>query len=205
MDWLFGTKYKVWVVNTTSKAEIYLWTNFESLLPNLNTLLNLSKHDAYIRTFQSYELQNRWLGFGRMKWNRENNLNWTTKYSNSQNADDRVEFFSTEIWAPSWKYCCDNGKNPELFISIYNNENFENLREGILIAMPKKLTEKHADSVESAISKIAERIPNSSLSTEERKWTSSRKFPNGIEDMNVHDMNVHELEKIVYKNISVSQ
>ena len=193
MNWIFGNKYKLWVINTSSKAEIYLWKNWHLISPNINNLLNLSNHPSHIRTFQSFG-DNKWLGFGRMKWNEENNLKWTTKYRSEAYNDKELQFLGTEIWAPDWNQCSKTGKTPEVFIQIYHYPNLKKIREGIVIAMPQSIVKKNESSIKSNIEKIMERIPNSTLSEVKRYWSAGRKFVNKIEDINNW-----ELEKIVYQ------
>lgn len=72
---MFGATSKVWVINTESDAQLYIWENWKTIYPELDSLLKLATNQAYIRTFQSFEFENRWLGFGRTKLNEENNKN----------------------------------------------------------------------------------------------------------------------------------
>jgi hypothetical protein len=192
MEWLFGVKYKVWVINTTTKSEIYLWKNWKSILPSINELVNLSQHQAYLRTFQSIEFENRRLGFGRMKWNKENNIKWTTKFRTKEYEKKNLKFDNTEIWAPDWNYCYREGKQPEIFINVYHFPNIEKIQEGILIAIPNKIAKRNKELLENKLNQILAAIPHSNLSLISRRWMPNRKFPNRIEDMNPQ-----ELTKIV--------
>jgi hypothetical protein len=100
-------KYHIWVINTQKTCELYLWDNWRLFLPALNNLISLTSQPGFIRTFQSREYENKWLGFGRMKWNEANNIKWTTKY---RNVDDitlqKIFFFNTQVWAPDWNAVC---------------------------------------------------------------------------------------------------
>ena len=188
MDWLFGVKYKVWAINTTDDVELYLWENWKKLLPNVKSLIEISNAQPYIRTFQSYEFQNKWLGFGRMKWNEENNKKWTTKYRTNENKSEKLKFFSTEIWSPDWNSCCKTGRSPDIYINLFHNENLNELNEGLLIAMPKKIVNKNRVLAEDCIRELNRKIRNSSVSLEERYWTPSKEYPNRIEDMNPQEL-----------------
>lgn len=194
MDWIFGHKYRVWVINTTSQAFIYTWEKWSLLFPSVDSLVKITNSDAYIRTFQSFELENRWLGFGRMKWNEENNRKWTTKFRREAYAAKNLTFYGTEIWAPDWKQCCDKGVFPDIFINLYHYPTVEKIREGIVIAIPKKIAQMNEVLIEATLQNIIRQIPNSSLSVIDRSWTPKGKFLNRIEDMNPQ-----ELEKIVYQ------
>jgi hypothetical protein len=188
MEWLFGIKYKVWIINTNSKSELYLWENFKTIYPNINSLLEISEKPAYIRTFQSYEYENKWLGFGRMKWNKENNIKWTKKYRNEIDLNRKLQFYSTEIWKPDWNFCCENGKSPNLYFNLYNYENLSYIKEGIIIAIPKKLVKSNLEIIEKNLVEIKKKIKNSTISEKERTWKPSGKFSNNIEDMNPQEM-----------------
>jgi hypothetical protein len=194
MNWLFGYKYRVWVINTTSQAFLYTWEKWNVLLPSVDSLVKMTNRDAYIRTFQSFEFENKWLGFGRMKWNEENNRKWTTKYRNEEYAAKKLTFYGTEIWAPDWNQCSDKGIFPDLFIHLYHHPTVEKIREGLVIAIPKKIAQKNQSQIETTIQNFIRQIPDSTLSVVERSWTPGGKFPNRIEDMNPQ-----ELEKIVYQ------
>jgi hypothetical protein len=56
------------------------------------------------------------LRFGVMVWNEKNNEKWTTKYVNEKNW----EFIDTEIAFPNRSNCHKNHTNPELLITIHN-------------------------------------------------------------------------------------
>jgi len=75
-----GKSYQLLIINTPRECKLYLWENWSVILPAIEEVVNLTKKQAYIRTFQSYEFENKWLGFGRMKWSQKNNLLWTSKY-----------------------------------------------------------------------------------------------------------------------------
>lgn len=147
---------------------------------------------AFIRSFQSYEYENRWLGFGRMKWNQENNIKWTTKYRSGNIGDKIPEFFNTEIWAPDWVRVCDDDMPPDIFIQLYNFPTLENIMEGIIIAMPKSLYNKNKLLVDSELIKLVNQIPDSTLSTTTRSWYAELRIRNEI-----GDINNQEIEKIV--------
>lgn len=194
MEWLFGRKYKVFVINTLENPNLFLWDNWKVLKVELDTIIRLvDENNTFIRTFQSYEFENRWLGFGRMKWNQENNKKWTTKYRGK--SDKKLSFYATEIWSPDWNFYYKNGKTPNIFINLYANENYKRLREGVVIAIPKKVFNKNEKTIRGCIEKLSLKIDKSSISEIERKWMPSRKFSNRIEDMNVQ-----ELESIVFNS-----
>jgi hypothetical protein len=192
-DAMFGATYSVWVINTELDAQLYIWDNWKKIYPQIASLLKLVTKQAYIRTFQSFEFENKWLAFGRMKWNLDNNEKWTTKYRTDETKSKSLQFFGTEIWAPDWNHCCNTGETPELFVNVYHQFNSDKLKEGILIAMPKRSVMKNEKIITSIVESIQGMIPDATLSTTERYWTPSKGFHNRIEDMNPQ-----ELESIVY-------
>jgi len=158
------------------------------LLPNLNPLVELSVNKPYIRSFQGYENKDEYLGFGRMQWSRKNNIKWTSKYRNNEPEQKGLQFFGTEVWSPDWNQCLDRGVYPDIYIKLYHNEQVDEIKEGILIAIPKRIAKKNHQMIESNINEIQQQIPMSTLSIEERLWLPSKKFPNRIEDMNPHEL-----------------
>lgn len=158
------------------------------LFPNLSSLIRLSENTPYIRSHQAYEDKDGWLGFGRMQWSRKNNIKWTTKYRNNETEQKGLLFFDTEVWAPDWNQCLDRAVYPDIYIKLYHNEQMDEIKEGILIAIPKRIVRKNRQMIESNISEIQQQIPKSTLSIEERMWLPSKKFPNRIEDMSLQEL-----------------
>ena len=192
IDRIFGINYKIWVVNSKSEAFLYLWDNWKMLYPEINNLVTLATGQAYIRTFQSFEFEHKWLGFGRMSWTEKNNKKWTSKYRTAEFKEKNLQFFGTEIWSPDWNFCFQTGETPEIYVQVYHHSNSENVREGIVIAMPKRTMEKNEELIITSIKTIQNSIFDSELSSIERYWTPGKGFLNRIEDMNPQ-----ELEKIV--------
>jgi len=188
LDWLFRNKYKLWVINTTESPKLYLWDNWKPLFPNLNSLIGLSKNTPYIRSHQAYEDKDGWLGFGRMQWSRKNNIKWTSKYRNNEIEQKGLLFFDMEVWAPDWNQCVDRAVYPDIYIKLYHHKQVDEIKEGILIAIPKKIAKKNHQMIESNVREIQQKIPKSTLSIEDRLWLPDKKFPNRIEDMNPREL-----------------
>lgn len=152
--------------------------------------MGLTTESAFIRSYQSYEYKNRWLGFGRMKWNNDNNIKWTTKYRNT--GEKSPDFYRTEIWAPDWNQVCDKDMPPDIFVRLYNFPKLQNIREGLVIAVPKSLYNKNEVLIELELTKIAREIPASTISTTTKGWYPVWKIRNQI-----GDINNQEIEAIV--------
>ncbi|HTE30893.1 MAG TPA: hypothetical protein VK666_11005 [Chryseolinea sp.] len=191
MRWWSYRRYSLWVINTDKDASLYKWDNWKLLMPSIDKLLTLTKEKAFIKTSQSFEFENKWLGFGRMIWDAENNEKWTTKYRTTEN-EARLQFYGTEIWAPDWNQFDKSGVAPDIFVKLYNNPTSTRTKEGLIIAIPRRLSLKQRDIIEIEISRLTELIPNSTLTMTTRLWYPWLRFVNNIEDMNPQ-----ELEKIL--------
>lgn len=177
-------KYRLWVINTPAEAQLYLWINYKLLYPHIDALLSVSRAKAFIRSSQSIEGKNGWLGFGRMAWTKENNEKWTKKYRMNKRSDENIEFFETQIWAPDWNNYCNTGVPPDVFIEIYNFQNDTTIREGVIVAIPDRIYKKHTNQIDIAIDEITKAIPEPTLSTTFRSWSPDGGFPNQIQDIN---------------------
>jgi hypothetical protein len=126
-----------------------------------------------------------------MTWDEENNQKWTTKYRTTEN-ESRLQFFGTEIWAPDWNKFNDSGMPPDIFIKLYNNPTSQKAKEGLIIAIPRQLSLKHKDIIESELQRLIKLIHGSKLTMTTRRWQPWFRFVN-----NIDDMNPQELEKII--------
>ena len=119
--------YSYYLFGLSKGKPIWNWENWKKCIPILQPIIDLSSETPFIKTEQSipvtYGKNNQnisynkgVLRFGRMIWNDKNNEKWTTKYSNEK----KWVFFNTEISFPTRSKCAKNGINPELFITIHN-------------------------------------------------------------------------------------
>lgn len=184
---IFGESYSVWVIHTAIEANLYFWKNWKEIYPEIDSLVKISNSQPYIKTFQSFEFENKWLGFGRMKWNEKNNRKWTSKYRSKEFVNRNLRFFSTEIWTPDWNYCYKTDNSPEVYVNLFHLD-FKNLKEGLIIAIPHQIAKKNINEIDLTIRSILTKIPQANLSKTERPWTPNRKFQNRIEDMNPHEI-----------------
>jgi hypothetical protein len=192
-------KYELWIVSTTSKAQLYLWNNWRVLFPLVDRLVGLSPAKAFIRSYQAYEQEHGWLGFGRMSWNRENNEKWAKKYRENEDNGSGVRFFDTQIWAPDWNHAAKTGIPPDLFIRLFSEPESQIAKEGLIVAIKKAIAEKNAAAIESVIADVSRRVPDSTVKRITRSWFAGAGFGNRIEDMNPQ-----ELEMIVKGNVTPS-
>ena len=119
--------YSYYLFGLSNGKPIWYWENWKKFTLLLQPIIDLSPEIPFIKTSQSipvtYGKDNKnasydkaALGFGKMVWNEKNNEKWTTKYANKENWT----FFDTEIAFPTRSHCHKNGGNPELFITVHN-------------------------------------------------------------------------------------
>ncbi|MEO8254570.1 MAG: hypothetical protein ABI554_09310, partial [Flavobacterium sp.] len=181
LDKIIIPKYVVFNINSSSIFEISDWNFYRNIYEIIDSIIkeyNLSTN-TYIRTFQSFELDNRWLSFGRMKWNLENNKKWTHKYKTKEYSTLNLQFFNTEIWSPDWNHFEKTGDLPIFFSKIYH----ENGNRGIFIALKLNVYKSSPDLVDKSINNIEELIPDSEVRLFERYWTPSAGFYNNMLDI----------------------
>ncbi len=183
MRWL-AHKYQLWIVNTASESQLYLWQNWERLFPWVDKFLSLSPAKAFIRSVQGIQPENSRLGFGRMAWSRENNEKWTKQYRENESAKSGVSFYRTEIWAPDWNQVDRSGMPPDIFVQLYNYPSSQTTREGLIIAITRSIAKENAAAIEPAIAGISTIIPDSVVRKISRSWSPGSGFPNHIQDMN---------------------
>lgn len=187
LNWRYRS-YHIWVINTTIECNLYLWDNWCLLLPSLDTLVRLTAEPAFIRTFQAEKYKKHWLGFGRMKWNEENNIKWTTKYRESNPSENEIEFHNTEIWAPDWKHVCDTGIPPDIFICLYHYPTVHEIREGLTIALPRSFYKKNQQLVNETLVSLSACVRGANLYETKRDWWGRTASRNNIEDMGPQDI-----------------
>lgn len=139
---------------------------------------------------------------GRLKWNGESHDKWTIENENEE------YFQSFELWSPIWTVCEKRQVPPEIFISISNERNFDNLSEvqfGYLgvIAIAKNLN----IDAKSILSDLSKKVNAKATIVKRRKWGMPEKegkwtFGNGIQDTfsnsiykkDLHFVNFNEVE-----------
>jgi hypothetical protein len=119
--------YSYYLFGLYENNPIWNWENWSECIPILQPIIDLSPETPSIKTEQSIPVtygkdgQNvsynkGGLRFGRMIWNEKNNEKWTTKYCKESNWT----FFDTEIAFPTRSQCAKNRVNPDLLITVHN-------------------------------------------------------------------------------------
>lgn len=121
--------YSYYLFGKSERKPIWNYDIWKQLTPLFQPIIDALPNTPFIKTDQAiphtYGKNNQFvsynkggLRFGRMIWSEPNNKKWTTKYANEK----QWKFFSTEIAYPTRNACEKNNINPELLITI-NNEN----------------------------------------------------------------------------------
>lgn len=181
LDKIIIPKYIVFNINSSFVFEINDWNFYKDIYEIIDTIIKeyALSSNTYIRTFQSFEFNNKWLGFGRMKWNLENNKKWTQKYKTKEYSNMNLQFFDTEIWSPDRNHFDKTGDLPKFFSKIYN----ENTNKGIFIVLELTMYNDNPDFINKSIQNIKELIPQSEIKIFHRYWTPSSGFHNNIQDI----------------------
>ncbi len=119
--------YSYYLFGLSNGNPIWTWENWKKCMLLLQPIIDLSPEIPFIKTSQSIPVSygkgdknvsydKGSLGFGKMVWNEKNNEKWTTKYAN----EEHWTFFDTEVAFPTRSHCHKNGGNPEIFITIQN-------------------------------------------------------------------------------------
>jgi hypothetical protein len=192
LDKIIGIKYIVININSTSDIQFNDWNYWKNIYIIFDYILNKLElnQKSYIRSFQSFKTESNWLGFGRMKWSKENNQKWTQKYKSEEYSNKVLEFFDTEIWSPDWNDFDKTGNSPKFFSKVYH----ENENKGIVLALDIRLYESNTEIIEKSIQEIQKIIPNSSLNIFKRNWKPSAGFYN-----NLIDITYIEIQKVISK------
>ncbi len=187
----YHDEYVVWIIlRKSTDLKLHDWKIWERCFQILNNLINNQPEKMTIRTSQSVPKTSTWLPFGRMIWNKKNNLKWTSKYKEGDNKVENIEFFDTEFWCPSWTICERENIAPDIFMKIdamekgLLNDLFD---ESLLIASKIK-----NDSVNQAIiEEIAEQIDAQYIIKGNRQWGRSvleNSWTDSLMDFSIYDL-----------------
>ena len=186
-NWRYRS-YHIYVIHTSACCNLYLWDNWQHLFTLVDRLIKLTTQPAFIRTFQAYRYDNKWLVFGRMKWSKENNIKWTNKHLGNKPDHDRPDFYKTEIWAPDWNAVCDTDFPPDVYVSLYHHPDTQLLKEGMLIALPKSIYQKKQILVDDTLMQLTAKIPGAKISFAKRGWWGQTAKRNSIESLNPQEL-----------------
>ena len=167
------------VVEPVVSRPLWNWENWSKIIPPLTAVIKGLGAEAVIRPRQAGDHDN-WLRFGRLPWNENSNRTWTTKYLTDPKLAGKVQFFATEIWAPSRAISFESRRGPELFCMLDRNAPAGS--QGVVLAVRKDVLGRvdiAADATEFAVREL---LPNSSCATFERRWGEHGRFGSTLVD-----------------------
>lgn len=142
---------------------------------------------------------------GRLKWDHKSHDKWTTP-NNTENY-----FQDFQLWTPIWTICEKRQSPPDIYITISNENDFENKREikfGYLIVVA--IAENLKIDSKPTLRELSEKINSKATILKTRKWGKPEKagnwtfgnwiqdtFSNGIyEGRNLHTF---DFDKLVFE------
>ena len=167
------------VVAPVPSRPLWNWENWSKIMPPLTAVIKGLGAEAVIRPRQAGDHDN-WLHFGRLPWNQKSNRTWTTKYLADPNLAGKVQFFATEIWAPSRAISFESRRGPELFCLL--DRNSADGSQGFVLAIRTDVLRRvdiAADATEFAVREI---LTDAAHATFERQWGEHGRFGSMVVD-----------------------
>jgi hypothetical protein len=127
----FDRQYEVFVVLGDPKAEA-AWSElrWQRIADIFDPIVQKARDRAAVRSTQlsigSGSPNQRALSFGRIGWNAQGHKKWV----HAATTGDRAEFISTEVWAPSWTTCEREGRAPDVYLAVRNEQSVPGERVG---------------------------------------------------------------------------
>ena len=161
------------VVEERLSRPLWLWENWSTILPPLETVAKGIGAPATIRPRQAGDRDN-WLRFGTLPWNEASNRTWTTKYLADPTLVGKVHFFATEIWAPSRATSFEARRGPEFFCLLDRDEVADT--QGFVLALRKDVLRRVDVAADETIYSVREFFEKSSYAVFERSWGERGRF-----------------------------
>jgi len=127
----FDRQYEVFVVLGDPKAEL-TWSEqkWGRIADIFDPLVQKTRDRAAVRSTQlsigAGSPNQRAISFGPIGWNAQGHKKWV----HTPTTGDRAEFISTEVWAPSWTTCEREGRAPDLYLAVRNEQSVPRERVG---------------------------------------------------------------------------
>lgn len=199
-------KYTVWfILVDTSVFKIHDWEIWKAYYLALDPMLSKLNPQTEIRTFQTHKWIWWWLPFGKMHWNRENNIKWTSKFKKGWRKRKSLEFFNTEVLSPDY-YSCEKSKTfPKVYLRIDEglNEYWKQpYNASILIAIKQRSVDKNWSLLVEELFKIKTSI---ALVEGEKywgkKWNQGEGYCDAIPYLHVYAILNREKQFVVNENL----
>ena len=168
VSWMFEN-YCVWVLTTRHGDSLSDWERWRTLLPDLYAIVAMSSQPAAIRSFQSLVDSKGWLPFGRMTWSKRDNEKWCTRYRSDPEVASKLQFFSTEVWSPSWSVVERERRPVDVYLCLSRDHPASDL-QGLVVAVRHDLAEANRQALRQRLSSLGGLITASQVVEFERPW-----------------------------------
>ncbi len=119
----FNRQYEVFVVLGDPSGEP-VWTEprWERIADIFDPLIQKARNRAAVRSTQLSigpgSPNQRAISFGRIGWNAQGHKKWV----HASTMGEGAFFMSTEVWAPSWTTCERQGRAPDVYLAVHNEQ-----------------------------------------------------------------------------------
>jgi hypothetical protein len=119
----FDRQYEVFVVLGDPIAEpAWSGPKWQRIASIFDPLVQKARDRAAVRSSQLSigpgSPNKRSISFGHIGWNADGHEKWV----HDTQTSERVEFISTEVWAPSWSTCQRQGCAPDVYLAMRNEQ-----------------------------------------------------------------------------------
>jgi hypothetical protein len=183
------------VVEPHFSRPLYEHAAWMALFPFVDAVFSAIKTPAFIRSYQTRPGRDANLGFGRMPWSRASNELWTTKYLT---APEPVQFWATEVWAPSWNHRVEHGGDPDAFCRIERLAYPD--RQAFVLAVRRELAGSVAEAADTLLDAIAAAMQEPRRAVFDRTWAERQYFFRAIRVDQLHLVGVGRVLEWADKN-----
>ena len=119
-------QYEVFVVLGDPKADpAWKEPQWRLIVEIFDPLIQKARDRAAVRSTQlnigSGSPNRRAISFGRISWSDQGHKKWVHPLGPTAQGSERV-FISTEVWAPSWTICEQEGRPPDVYLAVRNEQ-----------------------------------------------------------------------------------
>ena len=176
--WPLFESYRIAVVvEPVLSRPLWKWENWSKIIPPMNAVTKGVGAEAVIRPRVAGDHDN-WLPFGRLPWNEKSNRTWTARCIGSPPGEGPVEFFATEIWAPSRAISFETRRGPELFCLI--DRNSADGTQGFVLAVRRDVLGRVDIAADAVVFAVREVLDNAACLVFERRWGEYGRFGSTI-------------------------
>ncbi len=180
--------YEVYVVLGSPASSPWVKGSWSKISAALDPLLKMARGRAAIRTDQfqpgSGSLNQRFIRFGRIGWNARGFDKWVHATEGTLSSGLPAEFYSCEMWAPSWTICQREHRAPDVLFAIRREATSASLKFGsiCLFAVASDIASLAADQSRRSARIIATTVDAVLTGYCSRPWGYDSKLPGSFTD-----------------------